>query len=126
MKVFLYSCIFFLCLSILIEKPIIVYEDWWFHKKTDTSAITLFPFIFIQNKCYKDSPYATYSIYLEVKDRSMRHEKHHWKQQRFITLPIFLVLYLLDYVINFLWYWNHNKAYMNIKFERDAITASLK
>jgi hypothetical protein len=103
-----------------------VYEDWWFHKKTSTNAITLFPFIFIQDKSYKDSPYATYSRYLEMKEKDMEHEKQHWKQQRFITLPIFLVIYVLNYVVNLIYYLDHRKAYTNIWFERDAVKASLK
>lgn len=124
MKVFLLLCIFFFCLGFFIKEPIVKHGDWWFNRKVDMAGVTLFPFIFIQEQSYLDSPYSTYSKYLDGNKRNLWHEKEHWKQQRFITLPIFLVLYALNYVLNLLYYLDHKKAYINIWFERVVIVAA--
>ena len=74
----------------------------------DVCAITLYPFIVINEVC--DHPVI------------MNHEKIHLKQQRELWIIPFYILYV--------WYWikgkkqgmNNQDAYMSIPFEKEAYT----
>lgn len=50
----------------------------------------------------------------------LNHEKIHIQQQMELLIVPFYVFYLLNYFINLIAYRNHNKAYRNIVFEREA------
>jgi hypothetical protein len=74
------------------------------------SGMAIFPFILVQNKQLKHD---------EV---LLRHETIHiWQQIELLVVPFYL-LYLFNYVINRIKYKNHNQAYLNIIFEREAYT----
>lgn len=70
-------------------------------------AMALCPFIFIRNE-YKDS----------VNDVTINHETIHFEQQKELSLIIFLIWYILEYIIKVFKY--GRKAYKNIGFEREA------
>jgi hypothetical protein len=71
-------------------------------------GMTLFPFILL-----KDKELAT--------DKTiMNHEMIHlWQELELLILPFFII-YLLHYLLNLCIYRNHDKAYRNIIFEREA------
>jgi hypothetical protein len=72
------------------------------------AGMAIFPFIFIKKQTYK-----------EHKD-FINHEKIHLVQQIELLLIGFYILYLLNYLLNLLRYRNHNEAYLNIVFEKEA------
>lgn len=74
------------------------------------AGIALFPFILIK----KDN-YRRHKVFIN-------HEKIHLAQQIELMLIGFYVLYLLNYIYNLIKYRNHNKAYLNIVFEKEAYT----
>ena len=70
--------------------------------------MALFPFILVNNKSL-----LTDAILIN-------HERIHLKQQAELLVIPFYVLYLINYLINIAKYRNHDKAYLNIVFEREA------
>lgn len=50
----------------------------------------------------------------------INHERIHLRQQAELLVIPFYILYLLNYLINLAIYRNHQKAYLNIVFEREA------
>ena len=72
------------------------------------SGMALFPFILLkhQNNNYNSS--------------LVFHERIHLRQQLELLIVPFYLLYLINYLFNFLYYKNHHQAYMNIVFEREA------
>ncbi|RVU01314.1 hypothetical protein EOD41_04940 [Mucilaginibacter limnophilus] len=72
------------------------------------SGMALFPFILVSKE----------------KDRNnkvlIHHETIHMKQQAELLVIPFYLLYLINYLINLAKYREHNKAYLNIVFEREA------
>jgi len=68
-------------------------------------GVTLFPFIFMR----RDVP-----LYL------IFHERIHIRQYAELLVVVFLIIYILNYLINLIRYRNFLKAYMNICFEREA------
>lgn len=87
----------------------IIYTNLFgFLKYSSYVGITIFPFIFI-GKQYKNRP------------NLINHEKIHFQQQIELLVLPFFVLYFLNYLINLFKYrFNHNKAYYNIIFEKEA------
>lgn len=71
-------------------------------------ALTVFPFVFLREKSSKDD------LIL------MNHERIHWAQQKELLLIGFFIWYGLEYLFKLLRYKNHQKAYKNIVFEREA------
>jgi hypothetical protein len=71
-------------------------------------AMALYPFMLFKNK------------ELQFKERIIRHEQIHFRQQIELLILFFYVFYLLNYLINLLRFGNHEKAYLNISFEREA------
>lgn len=71
-------------------------------------GLTIFPFIILKNK--KDR----YNKIL------LNHEKIHIKQQIELFVLPFYLLYLLDFIIQYLKYKNIYRAYRNIIFEKEA------
>lgn len=72
------------------------------------NAMALFPFMLFKTKGQVTDPLL------------INHEKIHFHQQLELLIFPFYLLYLLNYLINLLRYRNHNKAYFNICFEKEA------
>lgn len=70
--------------------------------------MAIFPFILVNNKA-------------ALKDKVLiNHETIHLKQELELLVLPFYILYFLNYLVNYIKYRNHNKAYLNIVFEREA------
>ena len=50
----------------------------------------------------------------------INHERIHLKQQLELLLIGFYILYLIHYLYNLIKFFNHNEAYLNIVFEKEA------
>ena len=74
------------------------------------AGMAIFPFILIKKINYK------------TQQRFIYHEKIHLVQQLEMLLIGFYVLYVLNYLVNLMKYRNHNQAYLNIIFEKEAYT----
>lgn len=70
--------------------------------------MALYPFILVGNK--KD-------LQNEI---LINHEKIHLKQAEELLVIPFYIAYLLNYLVNLAIYRQHNTAYLNIVFEREA------
>ena len=55
-----------------------------------------------------------------AKKRIHNHEMIHIKQSRELLVIFWYALYILNYIINWFIYWNHQDAYRNIIFEREC------
>lgn len=70
-------------------------------------AITLFPFIFLRRGGAEN-------------DILINHERIHLRQQIELLILPFYVWYIIEYLLKLIIYRNHEKAYKNICFEREA------
>ena len=70
--------------------------------------MALFPFIFVKTQKLKSNKII------------INHENIHLRQQLELLIIPFYILYLLNYLLNLLYYMHHDKAYRNIVFEREA------
>lgn len=84
------------------KAPIIVF------KNLPATGMAIFPFIILKNKGLKSS------------NVIINHEKIHLRQQLELLVLPFYVLYFIHYLINLIKYKNHDKAYRNIVFEKEA------
>ncbi len=75
-------------------------------------GITLFPFIVLRSSVKKTNKLKKKII--------VNHERIHLAQQREMFVLPFYMVYLANYLINLVRYRNHDKAYRNIVFEREA------
>ena len=50
----------------------------------------------------------------------INHEKIHFRQQLELLIIPFYILYILNYLINLIRYKNHDQAYFQIVFEKEA------
>lgn len=73
-------------------------------------GMALFPFILLKDAAFKHD-----AVF-------MNHERIHLRQQLELLVLPFYILYLINYLFNLLRYKDHNKAYLNIVFEREAYT----
>ncbi len=73
-------------------------------------GITLYPFIILDAKvkCTNKEKYI------------INHERIHFAQQKEMLVFLFYIVYLVNYLTNFVRYKKHRKAYRNIVFEREA------
>lgn len=70
--------------------------------------MAIWPFIFIRERKFAND---------EV---IMNHERiHHRQQLRWFIIPFYLI-YVFSYLFNLIKYKNHDKAYRNIPFEKEA------
>ncbi len=76
--------------------------------------MAIFPFILMKEKSLRENPSFVY------------HERIHLVQQLETGILLFYVIYLLHYLINFIRYKNHDKAYREIVFEREAYACEYK
>lgn len=72
------------------------------------TAITLWPFIVFKRK--EDS----------IIPQLLNHEKIHLRQQLELLVLPFYIIYLVEYLIHLILHRNHDKAYRNISFEKEA------
>lgn len=70
-------------------------------------AIAIFPFIFLRRGGTEN-------------EILINHEHIHLRQQAEMLILLFYLWYLIEYLIKLFIYRNHNKAYRNICFEREA------
>ncbi|RLJ73612.1 hypothetical protein [Pedobacter alluvionis] len=77
-------------------------------KKLPAAGMAIFPFILLKSAKLKNDP------------EMINHEKIHLRQQLELLLFPFYILYLLNYLINLFRYKNHDLAYRNIVFEKEA------
>lgn len=70
--------------------------------------MAIFPFILVKQKEFK------------LDEILIRHETIHLQQELELLIIPFYLLYLLNYLINLCRYRDHEKAYLNIVFEREA------
>ena len=74
-------------------------------------GLTIFPLVFLKYNFDKS-------------DKTLiNHEKIHIRQQLELLLVLFYVLYVLHFLINIIKYKNHEQAYRNIIFEKEAYAA---
>jgi hypothetical protein len=74
----------------------------------NVQGMAIYPFILLKKATYKKD---------EV---IMRHETIHLKQQQEMLVLPFYIAYLINYLFNLAKYRNHDQAYRNIIFEREA------
>jgi len=72
------------------------------------TGITLFPFVFLKSK------------HLRTNKVLINHERIHIRQQIELLVLPFYIWYGLEYVIRLIKCRNHQRAYRNISFEREA------
>lgn len=72
------------------------------------AGMAIFPFVFLKH--------SEHSLDRQI----MNHEFIHLRQQLELLIVPFYILYLLNYLVNLLYYRNHFLAYKNIVFEREA------
>ena len=72
-------------------------------------GIAIFPFIFLKKNLTE-----------ERKKILLNHERIHLQQQIELLLFPFFIIYLFNYMLNLVKYKEHDKAYKNIIFEREA------
>lgn len=72
------------------------------------AGMAIFPFVLIK---FKD---------LKKDKQIINHELIHLRQQMELLILPFFVLYLINYLINLIRYRDHDQAYRNIVFEREA------
>jgi len=86
-----------------INKPIVIFFPFMVYR-----AMAVWPFIFIKEKKLADD------LVL------LNHEKiHHRQQLQWFIIP-FYVAYMCCYFFNLIKFKNHDKAYRNIPFEKEA------
>jgi hypothetical protein len=71
-------------------------------------AITLWPFVFLADRS------------LNGNSRLMRHERIHLRQQAELAVILFYIIYVYDYLMGRIKGLDHDRAYRNIRFEREA------
>ncbi|QDW28306.1 hypothetical protein FFJ24_021195 [Pedobacter sp. KBS0701] len=70
--------------------------------------MAIFPFILLKSAKLKNDA------------EMINHEKIHLRQQLELLILPFYLLYLFNYLINLFKYQNHDQAYRNIVFEKEA------
>lgn len=58
--------------------------------------------------------------YGQLSDAILNHEAIHTAQMKELLYVPFYILYCAEYIINIFKYWNLDKAYRNISFEKEA------
>ncbi len=71
-------------------------------------GLSFWPFIFLKNDSLKED------IVL------INHEKIHLEQQKELLIIPFYLLYIIEWILRSIYYFDIYKAYQNISFEREA------
>lgn len=53
-------------------------------------------------------------------DYKIRHEEIHYAQEKELLYVFFYLLYGLEFAVKFLYYWDFEKTYFAVSFEREA------
>ncbi|MFD2584991.1 hypothetical protein ACFSR6_21015 [Pedobacter vanadiisoli] len=77
-------------------------------KKLPAAGMAIFPFILLKSERFKND--------MEM----INHEKIHLRQQLELLVFPFYIFYFFNYLINLFRYQNHDRAYRNIIFEKEA------
>ncbi|WP_412466695.1 hypothetical protein [Pedobacter sp. KLB.chiD] len=77
-------------------------------KKLPAAGMAIFPFILLKSARLKND------------QEIINHEKIHLRQQLELLIFPFYILYLINYLINIIRYKEHDLAYRNIVFEKEA------
>lgn len=85
-----------------------MYYNHWLPKLLKVNAIVLFQTIY-----FSDNEN-------EISKRLLEHEKVHVKQQERLGNFIFLIIYILEFLLNLIKYHSWFRAYYNISFEKYA------
>ena len=72
------------------------------------AGMAIFPFVLVKYSWIKND------------QQIINHELIHLRQQIELLIIPFYLIYILDYLINLVRYRNHNLAYRNIVFEKEA------
>lgn len=83
-------------------------------KSLPYSGMAIFPFVLMREKSLRENPSFVY------------HERIHLVQQLETGILLFYIIYLLHYLFNIVKYREHNKAYREIVFEREAYSCENK
>jgi len=71
-------------------------------------GVTVFPFIFLFHSSY-------------IQDEVLiNHERIHIRQAIEMAIVPFYIWYIVEFVIRYLRFWDFNKAYLSISFEKEA------
>lgn len=76
----------------------------WLH----VNGMALYPFILVKEKQNLNN------------QQLINHELIHFKQQIELLILPFYICYIINYFVNLLYYKEHQKAYLQIIFEREA------
>ncbi|EWH12591.1 hypothetical protein KLA_13856 [Cellulophaga geojensis KL-A] len=68
----------------------------------------MWPFIILKSDALRDD------------DSLINHEKIHLRQQLELLVLPFYIVYLFEFLIRCLFYWDSYRAYQNLSFEREA------
>lgn len=79
-------------------------------KNLPALGMAIFPFILLKSEKYKGNW------------KIINHEKIHLRQQLELFILPFYIFYLINYLINLFKYKNHDEAYRDIVFEKEAYT----
>ena len=74
------------------------------------AAMAVFPFVILRDVGYKENK------------TLINHEKIHLRQQAELLIIFFFLWYAIEYLLRFIRYREHDKAYRNISFEHEAYT----
>ena len=87
---------------------ILLHSDW-IHRVSNGKniAIALYPFVVVRK-------------HEKITETLLNHEKIHLRQQVECLIVPFYLVYLINYIVQLIRYKNHQKAYLNISFEREA------
>lgn len=99
-------------------KPFVIYSDkildrlsWFFR----IGGIALFPFVILREKYTSGTDF-----WIKKSKKIINHETIHFQQALELGVVLFYVLYVIEYAIKALVYFNIEKAYYSISFEREA------
>lgn len=90
---------------------------WWLRPflARDVIGITLGRRVYLSTKVAQRS--------MQYIERLLRHELAHVRQMNRLTLPLFAVLYVFEYLRNLIRYRSFNEAYKKISYEIEATAA---
>ena len=97
--------------------PIVIYSDKfldaisWFMR---VGGISIFPFIILSERYRYGDPFRT--------NATINHESIHFQQALELLVIPFYILYVVEYILKSIIYWDIGKGYSSISFEREAYT----
>ena len=84
-------------------------------------GLTIFPYIFIKTKDTTEDDAENNAEEDGIRyDHILNHEKIHYEQYKETLVVGYIIIYIINFFINLLYYRNINTAYRNILLEREA------